>query len=725
MNDQEKDKLFGEIGVKLGFFSSEDVTQALDQQKVDEAIGARKPIGAYLFEAKKISKEQIAQVVKEQSNYEISTPSNAPTAPLSEPVLPKTNTGIMSCFACGKDVGISVAICPHCGTRLKTNWLKVGCIAIVLLGLALSGLTCMGFLGAVSSVAQKQEEQKKALAEKLRNDPISPDITSESLYPMFRLGTEFTDIQRENKTKEIVGKKVRWLGSVFEVGKTSDGYKIQLKMTSNQIGAFIYLEGHDNAAVIEKLKEGDQIIAVGIVEDVLLRNVQLKPAFLELAGSSRLQPQSGSSLPPSSPSENPKPPEPEKQGQAEKKTTTENQVVQGSVQPKVFKEMETAHVGYMSYLVAKSWWSKKLSDNPFDTQQPDAMFLFLQVVVRNDDKQARSIAPFKLVDENGAECDVSSKAIFTKGHINIGGDLNPGVQKEGVVVFDVLLNHKYCLKVSGGFSSSENALIKIAPVNDPSQNSQPQQASPSQPLPNMGTPVTNAGPESPEMVNVKTVTDALYSAVFKADLSPKLESIKHFLTPTLYSLIAQEAQRPRSEDDDEPVYQFVPGNGGADGYTIQSPLVSGEIASVAVSFYFNGQPVNPNWKMQLQLEKQNNNQWLVSNVYYVSEDGSIGIDFISNLSEALKQASQQPTQTRLLVLWVRDKDGVVLRNAPARSGQKVLVMPFSSQVIVEDTNGPSETIGGITAKWFKVKTKDAMQEGWCFSGLLTDKEPQK
>lgn len=66
MNDKDREKLFGEIGVDLGFFTTFDVADALNQQKVDEAIGQKKPIGGYLFEAGKVNKEQISKIIAMQ-----------------------------------------------------------------------------------------------------------------------------------------------------------------------------------------------------------------------------------------------------------------------------------------------------------------------------------------------------------------------------------------------------------------------------------------------------------------------------------------------------------------------------------------------------------------------------------------------------------------------------------------------------------------------------------
>ena len=128
----------------------------------------------------------------------------------------------------------------------------------------------------------------------------------------------------------------------------------------------------------------------------------------------------------------------------------------------VHKMGETVSIGYTSYAVWRARWSNQLSDNEFLNQRADAAWLFLDVTVRNDDREARSIAPFKLVDETGAEHEASSKAWSVEGSIGVLDSLNPGVEKSGRVVFDVPKNHRYKLKVSGGYWSGESALIEIA-----------------------------------------------------------------------------------------------------------------------------------------------------------------------------------------------------------------------------------------------------------------------
>ncbi|MDL1982250.1 MAG: DUF4352 domain-containing protein [Deltaproteobacteria bacterium] len=130
---------------------------------------------------------------------------------------------------------------------------------------------------------------------------------------------------------------------------------------------------------------------------------------------------------------------------------------------KVFMELERVHIGYISYVVRRSWWSNRFSDNQFINQEPDAKFLFVELTVRNNDKKARSIAPFTLIDEKGAEYETSNKAWAVEGSIGVLTSLNPNIKKQGFIVFDVPTEHRYKLKVSGGYWSSEDAFVQLFP----------------------------------------------------------------------------------------------------------------------------------------------------------------------------------------------------------------------------------------------------------------------
>lgn len=126
-----------------------------------------------------------------------------------------------------------------------------------------------------------------------------------------------------------------------------------------------------------------------------------------------------------------------------------------------YKVGDTAHVGYTSYAVWKVFYKNRLSDNQYLNQAPDAEYLFIDLTVRNDDKKARIIAPFKLVDENGAEYETSSNAWSVDGSIGIIHSLNPGVEKRGYIVFDVPRGKHYKLKISGGYWSKDIALVDL------------------------------------------------------------------------------------------------------------------------------------------------------------------------------------------------------------------------------------------------------------------------
>lgn len=128
-----------------------------------------------------------------------------------------------------------------------------------------------------------------------------------------------------------------------------------------------------------------------------------------------------------------------------------------------YKEGETVQVGYTSYAVWRSWWSSHLSDNQFLDKKPNAMFLFVDLTVRNDDTKARTVPPFKLVDENGAEYDASADGWAVENSIGIIENLNPSVSKRGYVVFDVPPERKYRLKLSGGYWSGKYAYVELNP----------------------------------------------------------------------------------------------------------------------------------------------------------------------------------------------------------------------------------------------------------------------
>jgi hypothetical protein len=123
---------------------------------------------------------------------------------------------------------------------------------------------------------------------------------------------------------------------------------------------------------------------------------------------------------------------------------------------------ENVKVGYMEYKVFDSWFTNQLSDKGYPNTPPDAQYLFVDLQMQNDDKEQRTVPEFKLIDENNAEYGTTDKAWGSEGSVGLFQDLNPGVAKRGFVVFDVPQNHKYKLKVSGGYWATDEALIDLA-----------------------------------------------------------------------------------------------------------------------------------------------------------------------------------------------------------------------------------------------------------------------
>jgi Domain of unknown function (DUF4352) len=128
------------------------------------------------------------------------------------------------------------------------------------------------------------------------------------------------------------------------------------------------------------------------------------------------------------------------------------------------KEGDSVHVGYTTYAVWRSWWTHQLSDNEFLDQSPDGTYLFVELTIRNNDSQARMIPPLKLVDQNGAEYETSDHAWAVDGSIGALANLNPGISKQGFIVFDVpRKGQSYKLVLSGGYWSGETAMVELSP----------------------------------------------------------------------------------------------------------------------------------------------------------------------------------------------------------------------------------------------------------------------
>ena len=109
------------------------------------------------------------------------------------------------------------------------------------------------------------------------------------LSELFALGSKYTDLQRENKSKEIIGQIVQWRLPVYEVSKSKEGYKIQTRGSvsiggygKDSIGTFIHITPRDDEdrKIIENIKTDDVIAFKGRIAGTSMRMLTIKPAIL-------------------------------------------------------------------------------------------------------------------------------------------------------------------------------------------------------------------------------------------------------------------------------------------------------------------------------------------------------------------------------------------------------------------------------------------------------------
>ncbi len=140
-----------------------------------------------------------------------------------------------------------------------------------------------------------------------------------------------------------------------------------------------------------------------------------------------------------------------------------------SATPAEYKVGDTIPVGYMGYQVRSVRWTNRLTDNQFVKAPPNANYLVVTLGVVNADKEARMIAPFHLVDENGAQYDTTSQEAYLSDAFPSLENLNPGVARVGSIAFDVPLGHTYKLKLSGGYMSRNFALVDVSLSSAPAK----------------------------------------------------------------------------------------------------------------------------------------------------------------------------------------------------------------------------------------------------------------
>lgn len=122
--------------------------------------------------------------------------------------------------------------------------------------------------------------------ERAPSENISP---KGELAEIFSYGSDFTDLQRQLKFKEIQGRVIEWRLPVYEVKQSGDGYTIQTSshpkgdvFGPKLIATFLRISprSEEDRRFVERLKTGDVVKVKGIIEDVTMRSLNIKPAIL-------------------------------------------------------------------------------------------------------------------------------------------------------------------------------------------------------------------------------------------------------------------------------------------------------------------------------------------------------------------------------------------------------------------------------------------------------------
>lgn len=216
---------------------------------------------------------------------------------------------LISCEECGSEVSSKAKTCPKCGVRISAR--RSGCASLIVLAMGSVMLipALMSMFGSdtgggtpsltetSSSVSNHQADQTSpppakvplSADEKVENAMPSKVLPSGDLAEIFRYGSDFTDLQRELKLKELLGELVEWRLPVYDVRQTGDKYTIQTgsRFKGNLserrvIGTFLRISprGEIDKNYIEHLKTGDIITVKGLVKDSSLRNLEISPAIL-------------------------------------------------------------------------------------------------------------------------------------------------------------------------------------------------------------------------------------------------------------------------------------------------------------------------------------------------------------------------------------------------------------------------------------------------------------
>ena len=133
--------------------------------------------------------------------------------------------------------------------------------------------------------------QIESSVEEIEKAPVNPIRLHGELSDIFTPFSKYTDLQRENTRRKVIGSTVQWNLPVYEVSPPENGvYRVTTpsgafagENDKNYLMAIIFVTSRDDRdrAVMDSLKTNDVISFKGVIADIDLRiAVRVNPAVL-------------------------------------------------------------------------------------------------------------------------------------------------------------------------------------------------------------------------------------------------------------------------------------------------------------------------------------------------------------------------------------------------------------------------------------------------------------
>lgn len=123
----------------------------------------------------------------------------------------------------------------------------------------------------------------------------------------------------------------------------------------------------------------------------------------------------------------------------------------------------------IQYTVASASTTDHVGQGSFG-EDADGTFVVVELQMTNvgDESLDLSTTPFRLVDSQGREFEVDTDALIYLDDAIVFEQLNPGLEKRGLIVFDVPAGSEYRLRIdpAGLFSGAESHTVTLGSVSN-------------------------------------------------------------------------------------------------------------------------------------------------------------------------------------------------------------------------------------------------------------------